>query len=225
MADAAERSEVTEWSSRLPNRISDRQIRMGRRWYLLSFTRDMPPKATKEFVERYGVKMYCPFERVMRPIPRRLMSYKQRAESALVTPMRPYDQALFPGYGFGEFNYFEDRWRELFKLAFIGGIKCENNMPLPVLDGFVDFLRGKEVDGAVPGDIPLKELPLVIGERVRVAYGPFAGFEATVEELPDVRLEDLDESARVKLLVHVFGRPTPIDMNLEDVEKLSSHPE
>jgi transcription antitermination factor NusG len=68
----------------------------------------------------------------------------------------------------------------------------------------------------------------LIGERVRVASGPFASFTGTIVELPKglegvdlstITLDELDESYRVHLLVDIFGRQTPVELSASEIEK------
>lgn len=91
-------------------------------------------------------------------------------------------------------------------IGFLGG--SEN--PVPLRQSEVNRILGT-VDELQEGGEELN-VPYTIGETVKVTVGPFSGFSGLIEEVNT-------EKRKLKVMVKIFGRKTPLELGFMDVEK------
>lgn len=186
------------------------------RWHLVQVMSGKEA-AIGEHLRRYKCETYIPMLTVLRPVPRKRLSAKQRQSKARI--MQPKLKPFMPGYLLVKFDM-QAEWHALFRLAGVRGLWCKDGVPWQMPESELAKLRAREVDGAIPGEETVGAFCCYnVGDLVRLSQGPFAGFPATVDRLPSGynprdRLEELDESKRVTLLVNIFGRATPVDVHL-----------
>ncbi len=82
---------------------------------------------------------------------------------------------------------------------------------MPISQAEADRIKGQVVEAGEAAKRPV--ILFEIGEQVKVADGPFASFNGTVEEIDDVK-------QRLKVAVSIFGRATPVELEYSQVEKL-----
>src|SRR5690606_15520496 len=115
---------------------------------------------------------------------------------------------FFPGYIFVQMKMTDTSWH-LVKAAnkvtgFLGNMK-----PSEVPEA--DVMRiTKQMESGV--ERPKAKISFSVGEPVTVIDGPFNNFQGTVEEINE-------EKGKVKVLVSIFGRPTPVELDFIQVEK------
>ncbi len=92
-----------------------------------------------------------------------------------------------------------------------GGTTRTNRVPVPLRKSEVDRLLGVDPDTSAEDVI---QIPYEYGESVRIKEGPFEGFVGTVEDVEA-------DKTKLKVMVSVFGRPTPVVLNFSQVEHVS----
>ena len=121
---------------------------------------------------------------------------------------------LIPGYIFIEMDMSDETWylvRNATKvLGFLGG-KKGGKKPLPMPKKEVEAMLNKDT---VEEEKPRLKVAFDFGEVVRVASGPFADFQGTVEEI------NYDKH-RLVVSVMIFGRSTPVELEFNQVEKIT----
>ncbi|MEI6680758.1 MAG: transcription termination/antitermination protein NusG [Mariniphaga sp.] len=93
-------------------------------------------------------------------------------------------------------------------IGFLGDTK--GGEPVPMRQSEINRILGK-VDELQEGRVELDN-PFIVGETVKVTDGPFNGFNGTIEEINA-------EKKKLKVMVKIFGRKTPLELSFMQVEK------
>ena len=117
----------------------------------------------------------------------------------------------FPGYVLIKSEMDNDIYHMIKNIKRVSGFLGTKGMPVPVSDKEIDKILGQIKDGVAQ---PKSAVEYTVGEKVQVIDGPFASFSGMVEEIDE-------EKSRLKVSVSIFGRPTPVDLEYNQVEKVS----
>jgi transcriptional antiterminator NusG len=123
---------------------------------------------------------------------------------------------VFPGYLLVRLNLDDDSWRVVRDTPGVTGFVGGGAKPTPLSRKEVEAILGVEkVEGGVPGEgkKARPRLEFDVGEQVRVVTGPFADFNGAISEI------NVDQS-KLKVLVNIFGRETPVELEFGQVAKL-----
>ena len=91
-------------------------------------------------------------------------------------------------------------------IGFLGGL----DNPTPLRQSEVNRILGSVDEAAIPVEETV--VNFMVGEAIKVTDGPFSGFNGIVEDV-------LADKKKLKVMVKVFGRPTPLELNFGQVEK------
>ena len=117
----------------------------------------------------------------------------------------------FPGYVLIKSEMDNNIYHMIKNIKKVSGFLGSKGTPVPVSDKEIEKILGQIKDGIAQ---PASSVEYSIGEKVQVIDGPFASFTGLVEDVDE-------DKARLKVSVSIFGRPTPVDLEYNQVEKSS----
>lgn len=195
------------------------------RWHVVRMRAGTEGKAA-QFMKPRNFGIYSPMTRVWRAVAQRHMSHAQRQAGGVVK--KPRDIPVFPGYMFLKFDINRSDWQRIFEHLGVHGLMCDGDMPTVIRQSEITRVQSFEIDGIIPDTTRMADILFEIGENVRVNDGPFRHFSGIIEELPVDLAEklkthtiaELDDSFRAKVAVQIFGRSTPVELALTQIDKI-----
>jgi len=177
---------------------------VNKKWYVLRAIGGKEKKV-KEYVESEiaGLKLTDYVSQVLIPTEK----VYQIRNGKKVSKERPY----LPGYVLVEAAMVGEIPHILRNIPnVIGFLNDNNDTPVPLRQSEVNRILGK-VDELNETDEELN-IPYFVGETVKVIDGPFNGFNGLIEEVNE-------EKKKLKVMVKIFGRKTPLELSFMQVEK------
>ena len=165
----------------------------------------------------YIVQAYSGFEKKV------VDSIKKKLESNLEQILVPTHQVTevkkgkrtkrekkyFPGYVLVKVNLSKEIYHLIKNIQKVSGFLGSGDQPTPISDKEIQRILGQVSESAINQK---SGITFEIGEKVKVCDGPFASFNGLIEEIDE-------EKSRIKVSVSIFGRPTPVDLEFNQVEK------
>ena len=115
----------------------------------------------------------------------------------------------FPGYVLVKMDMDNQLYHLIKNIKKVSGFLGQKGLPVPVSEQEIQKIMGQIKDGLVDSK---SGITYTVGEKVQVIDGPFASFTGLIEEVDEDKL-------RLKVSVSIFGRPTPVDLDFNQVEK------
>jgi transcriptional antiterminator NusG len=114
-----------------------------------------------------------------------------------------------PGYVLVHMEMSDHGYHLINSINRVTGFLGPQGRPMPMRDAEVEAILGRVAEGE---EAPRTLIHFEIGEKVKVADGPFEDFDGMVEEVDD-------ENQRLKVTVSIFGRETPVELEFTQVNK------
>ena len=121
------------------------------------------------------------------------------------------ERRFMPGYVLVHMEMSDQGYHQINSINRVTGFLGPQGRPMPMRDAEVNQILNRVQEGE---DAPRTLIHFEVGERVKVNDGPFEDFDGMVEQVDD-------ESQRLKVMVSIFGRETPVELEFTQVSKQS----
>ena len=173
-----------------------------------------------EAAKWYVVHTYSGYENTVKATIEKTVQSRQLQDQILIVsiPMetvteitdagvsKTYDRKLYPGYVFVKMVYSDDTWHVIKSVRGVAGfVGASGNDPIPLTEDEV-YEMGVEKREIV--------VNYAVGDTVRILDGPLTSFTGTVDQIEV-------ENNYVSVIVSMFGRETPVEFTLDQVEVVS----
>jgi transcriptional antiterminator NusG len=118
------------------------------------------------------------------------------------------ERRTMPGYVLVNMELNEDSWGLVKNTPGVTGFVGAQNKPVPLSQPEVDRLLNRE-----RAERPRMRAQFSIGESVKVVSGPLSDFSGEISEINE-------DAAKLKVLVSIFGRETPVEVGFDQVKKI-----
>jgi transcriptional antiterminator NusG len=122
------------------------------------------------------------------------------------------ERKFFPGYVLAKLEMNDQVYHLVKNTPKVTGFLGASGKPQPISEAEAARILSTKADAAAQPAKARRKVNFEIGDGVKVLDGPFASFNGLVEEIDY-------EKGRVKVSVSIFGRPTPVELDFEQVEK------
>ncbi|MGF1476716.1 MAG: transcription termination/antitermination protein NusG [Geminicoccaceae bacterium] len=174
----------------------------GAKWYIIHAYSGFEAKVAqsiKEQAERKGLDDL--FEQVLVPTEEVIEVKRGKKVSA--------QNKLFPGYVLAKMVLNNETWSLVKNTAKVTNFLESGGKPMPISNEEAARILQQMQEGT---EHPRPTITFVSGDQVTVTDGPFSSFSGVVEEVDEAK-------GRLKVLVSIFGRATPVDLEYSQVEK------
>ena len=176
-------------------------IQQGRNWYILHTfpgEEEAVARNLKQRVESLGME-----DKIFN-----ILVPKEKKIQIKNGKKKIVEEKIYPGYVFVEMIVTDDSWYVARNTPRVTGFIGSGITPIPVAKEEMEKLLKR-----IKGEEPQYKVEVEVGSLVKIIDGPFKDFEGKVNEVDQ-------ERGKIKVLVNLFGRETPIELDSLQIKKL-----
>ena len=176
-------------------------VQQGKNWYVLHTypgEEEAVARNLKQRIESLGME-----DKIFSVIVPKEKKIKIKAGKRKVI-----EERIYPGYVFVEMVVTDDSWYVARNTPRVTGFIGAGTVPIPVSDEEIEVLKKRSGE-----QDPQYQIDFALGSLVKITDGPFKDFEGKVSEIDEQR-------GKLKVLVNIFGRDTPVEVDSLQVKKV-----
>lgn len=177
------------------------QLPQEKNWYVIhtySGYEDAVAKSLKQRVESLGME-----DKIFN-----VLVPKEKKIKIKDGKRKVIEEKIYPGYVLVEMIVTDDSWYVVRNTPNVTGFIGIGTTPVPISTAEIENLKKRTGD-----DSPQYQIGVELGDMVKITDGPFKDFDGKVSEIDQ-------EKGKIKVLVNMFGRDTPVELDSLQIKKL-----
>ncbi|MBU2542065.1 transcription termination/antitermination protein NusG [Patescibacteria group bacterium] len=181
--------------------MAKQTLNLGKRWYVLHTYSGYEENVKRNLEQR--IESFDMQDRIFN-----VMVPKEKKIKIKNGKRQTVEEKIFPGYVLVEMVVNDDSWYVVRNTPNVSGFIGSGTTPTPIDQKEMEVLQSR-----MKVEEPTHKIDMEINDAVRITDGPFKNFEGKVSNVDDAR-------GKVKVLVSMFGRETPVELDALQVKKI-----
>jgi len=181
--------------------MAKQTLQLGRRWYVIHTYSGLEEAVDRNLKQRIeSMDMEDKIFNVLIPIEKKIRIKNGKRKVV--------EEKIYPGYVLVEMLVTDESWYVVRNTPHVTGFVGSGTTPTPVSDAEIKSLQKR-----MGVDEPEYQIDVTKDDPIRIVDGPFKNMEGKVTEVDDAR-------GKIKVLISMFGRETPVELDFLQIKKI-----
>jgi len=181
--------------------MTKQQITSEKKWYVIHTYSGFEEQVAENIMQR--IKSLGMEDRIFNAV-----VPKEKQVEIKNGQRKTVEKRIFPGYVLVEMIVTDDSWYIVRNTPNVTGFVGSGITPIPLSTDELKTIQGK-----MAKEEPIYEMDFKVGETISIIDGPFKGFGGAISEIDA-------QKGKIKALVNVFGRETPVELDSLQIKKI-----